>query len=174
MTLKAAIGVMSCAKYGDRQERCRRTWFSELAAAKGINLFFVIGDMSRSVPVLVKDTLFVPCGDSYTDLRAKVHAFFKWTTKNMESQYIVKCDDDTYVHPNRFLTCLSQGHQYTGKGMRGNDYAGGGGGYILSAEAARIVAEQPEPAPGSEDVWVGRCFAATGFGFERTPASNPA
>jgi hypothetical protein len=163
MTIKAVIGVLSCAEYFDRQHRCRRTWFGDLVARDGILAFFVVGDATRFRPEVVGDVLSLPCADSYDQLPLKVHAFLRWATERFPSEYVVKCDDDTYIQPDRFLSCLNDGHEYTGKGMRGNQYAGGGGGYILSAIAARTLAAKPEPRPGPEDVWVGRALRESGI-----------
>lgn len=163
MAIRAVIGVLSCAAYGDRQNRCRRTWFGELAERDGISALFVVGDRTRLRPEIIADVLFLPCADSYDELPLKVQTFLKWATTESPSEYVVKCDDDTYIQPDRFVNCLNEGHQYTGKSMRRGQYAGGGGGYILSATAARTLAAQPEPRPGPEDVWVGRVLRENGI-----------
>ena len=101
-----------------------------------------------------------------------------------EADWFLKADDDTYViiENLRFMLSKHDAHQpiYFGHNMEINDidrrndpqglqYVSGGGGYVLSREALKIIVtrgirtKKPCWTPrGAEDAAVGRCMSRLG------------
>lgn len=93
--------------------------------------------------------ILLPCADDYAHLPDKVFAIVRWALAE-GYDYILKCDDDTYVWPERALEEIR---------FKQWDYAGysahlgsisGGPGYWLSKRAMALVAES-EPHTWAED-----------------------
>ena len=120
---------MSCGKYADKRKACRETW----AALKqpNVSVVFFSGKSEPSEPDLI--TLSAP--DDYMSCAEKVGEFFRWALLQVGWEWLVKCDDDTYLDIER-LEDLIKGMDVNS--FAGNDhifkksgFAGGGSGYIL-------------------------------------------
>lgn len=162
---RVLVMVQSCQGYLDREVRrrdadgcalsrraARLTWWKELPA--NVEAFFAVGHgpACNEAGVVQLDA-----PDDYEHLPAKTIAGIRWALANREWDYLVKVDDDTYVHGARLA-------QYCNKLPRGMaDIHGGasqprdfnlcgGAGYILSrAMAEKVAADEAIPAEGLED-----------------------
>jgi hypothetical protein len=108
--------------------------------------------------------------DSYAALPAKVQFFFCHPLEHLEFDYLFKCDEDTYLHPDRLVELVDPGCDLLGShdGTHHN-YAYGGAGYLLTRRAVEIIANAPTPGLGPEDVWVSRTLIEAGINPRYTP-----
>lgn len=157
---KLMIGVLSCKQYVDRRLACLDTWMFDATNA-GADPFFSIGTPEMSLK-RDGDILFVPCQDDYLSLPLKTWFMCRYALDS-GADFLFKCDDDTYVHVERLLAKLEEGHDYTGYDVGTPQgilpYASGGAGYILSRKAMRWVVSRPyvcrSRADTFEDLYVG-------------------
>ena len=99
--------------------------------------------------------------------------------------YLFKCDSDTYVCLPRLLAyceslvpsaahCRLPAAHYIGAQWRpGVAYGSGGGGYLLSREAAAIVAQKLTHTTGAEDLLVGQVLRQNGIRLTVEPRFVP-
>jgi hypothetical protein len=104
------------------------------------------------------DEVFLPCNDDYDSLPCKVQKMFQWALAHGYEQ-IFKMDDDCYVVPSRLLGTDYSKYDYVGNRRDANGpyphpYASGFC-YMLSARAARIVADAELTEDSMEDRHVG-------------------
>jgi hypothetical protein len=150
---RIVVGVLTCDGYADRRRACEETWVADLAA-DDVLVAFLRGDETLDTPYRWDgSTLWCRCPDDYLSVIHKTRAFVRWATENIEFEYLFKCDDDTYVYRDRFVTYDQGGADYIGTPVR-REFASGGAGYFLSARAAEMVAEG-DFGPKAEDRLVG-------------------
>lgn len=152
--MKVLIAIVSCHKNLYLRECQRKTWVSEISKAIDFRFFIGIGESE-----LTADEVKLDCPDDYTGLPAKVRAICQWAIDN-EYDYLFKCDDDTYVRPDRLIQCGFEAHDYMGRlrppsGAWKHDYALGGPGYWLSIRAMKAIAAAELTEDTIEDRWVG-------------------
>ena len=98
---KILIGVMTCPKFSVRANSIRATWLKNLPA--NLSTLFVFGDDGPTTR-LEGNKLTVNCKEAYENLPEKVYRFFKFCHQELEFDYILKVDDDSYVDFNRLLS----------------------------------------------------------------------
>lgn len=101
----------------------------------------------------------VPAPDDSAGLPAKVLCLIEWAIAE-DFDFVFKCEDDTYVRPERLLASGFDRHDYIGS--TGNRrYAHGGAGYWLSRRALwEIFLRGME---GNEDQAIGEALSAAGI-----------
>ncbi len=157
--VRMLIGVLSAKSGSERREACQSTWSK--TKFDNIEILFLIGDESVSTPVQRDDILYLPCRDDYESLVQKVRWFTRWACDNRDFEYILKCDDDTFVVIDRLLMTPWSG-DFIGYDM--GDFASGGAGYLLSPHAAKIVSESIGDSDiGAEDVKVAASLKEAGI-----------
>lgn len=172
-TPKVIVGALSCLDpvYMDRRRRCQQAWVPQLEQA-GFEVFFLMGVGDRvSYPTIVNEKkhgrigteLHLPCPDDYQSLPQKTYWFCKWAIENRSFDYLFKCDDDTYIEPDRFLQVDIRRVDYLGHVWYPRAYASGGAGYFLSHRAASIVADGLTQVEGAEDLLVGELLHKNGI-----------
>ncbi len=165
-TATILIGICSCVKNRQRREAIRKTWLSSLP--DGIEARFFVGDsgVSESESELESDTLFLEgVRDSYDRLPDKVLSFFRYALDNFEFDWLFKCDDDTYIAPERLFFLTGAGVDLVGNEfVKEQGFASGGAGYLVSRRWVERVACDPAiPKEGAEDVIItGRIIAGGG------------
>jgi hypothetical protein len=175
--IQLAIAVVSSERYCERRKRCRRLWTHGVCGRADVVLRFFVGGgvdgtcVSDSEP----DTVALACADDYPHLPQKTMHVLRWFLEHYEFEYLFKCDDDTYVRPERLLGALPPAHEYCGWGVNRSfadapEVASGGAGYLLSRRAARLAAEGLASRPtGAEDDLVGRVLGAVGIRLHHDP-----
>ena len=149
----------------DQQARVntiRETWIKDLKSFD-IPYKFFYGKRLRSSnerrvnPALNKlrdplpDEEFLDCGDNYTQNPAKMKAICRYALDH-GYDYILRCDDDTFVYPDRLLK----------EDWATKDYSGAnasefhpGGCMFLSARLMRLIVDAPITTY-ADDIWIGQ------------------
>lgn len=190
---KILVLVISCHHYERRTIRakdadgcyqarraCRLAWMRELLP-HNMQAFFIVGQTSE--PIHEPRVVQVEAQDDYWALPQKVLAGMRWALKKHDFDFIVKVDDDTFIHPERlarYVATLEKGTPdiHGGEISADNEYLSGGAGYILSRRMVEVLVEDPLiPQEGREDVEICEAVLRAGgkivkdrrFNSKRTP-----
>lgn len=130
-------------------------WMRELLP-HNMQAYFIVGQTSE--PIHEPRVVQVDAQDDYWAMPQKVLAGMRWALKNHDFDFIVKVDDDTFIHPERlarYVATLEKGTPdiHGGEISADNEYLSGGAGYILSRRMVEVLAADPHiPKQGREDV----------------------
>ena len=160
------IGLVGCTAYERNgwNEAVRSTGFSA-AQRLGVDSKVFVGDMVRTgpytfskepqgpptmVPVrpfdIKKDTIVLPCDDSYTGLMWKVREMFKWALER-DYEYIWHHYHDTYYSVERLVTSGFENFDVAGLWAKGNPSSVfGGPGIFVSRKAAQMYVDDIQEA----------------------------
>lgn len=148
---KLLIAVVSCARdqSAGGHYAIRTTWGQE-AMRLGIGLKFFVGVGACAG----QNEIFVDAPDSYQSLPAKVKAMCEWFVRS-DYDYLFKCDNDTFVHPERLLGMEFESADCAGHQGSGSGSFNGGVGYFLNKKAAEIISKD-SMSQGAEDAIVAK------------------
>ena len=189
------IVILTSPNGKDRRTAIRETWLSKLSNGDTLDrpvvAKFIIG-VKELTPEHMKnledenklhrDILFLPeLKDAYKELPSKVLQTYKWIDQNVNSSYILKVDDDSFVRLDLIISELKSTYSarrlYWGffRGDAHVKFAGPwaeknwhlcdrylpyaqGGGYILSTDLVNFIARNADLLQkfNSEDVSVGK------------------
>ena len=186
------ILVLSSPGNVDVRNTIRQTWLSVSKKNHNYQAFFVVGDRglnNKQVYDLAgeksrhSDLLVLSMHDTYNDLTRKLVKSLEFAHKNFRFDYVLKCDDDTFVDVERVIEELKvekdpflywgffDGRapvQIKGK-WADNSYKlcdkyipyALGGGYVLGRELVKFISENSRLLElyNSEDVTVGAWLA---------------
>lgn len=150
---RVLVGICSCRATPDKRQAVRETWFP--VALAGVDAVFFVGEGMPGLAVEdLKDVMVLDAPDDYDHLPAKVIAFFRQALAHYEFDWIFKCDDDTYVVPERLLELTHGDHDLAGNEfLEHSGYASGGAGYLLSREwVERLAKDASLETIGAEDL----------------------
>ena len=182
--------ILSSPSAPQAREAIRKTWFNLLSHKnKSTAFLFAVGRFGLNNSLLAQlneeqnaygDMLFLPdLVDSYFNLTIKVLKSFQWIDLNMECEYLLKLDDDSFARldlivqelnnlkPKRFYWGYFSGNarvKRSGKWAEHDwimcDYYvpyARGGGYVISSDLIHYIASNAEYLQifKSEDVSVG-------------------
>ena len=173
--LKVLFLVMSCVKYRDRQKAVLDTWYPQLAD----RCQFRIIEGGHVGPAREEgNKLLLPCPDGYWSNPTKVLTALRYAQSHFEFDYLVKCDDDMYLHVERFFSLDTADADYIGVHIHdrpaGKRFASGGL-YLLSRRSVSQILEfseshseeffsfGPDGGEGHEDVSIGHALARQGI-----------
>jgi hypothetical protein len=147
------IGVCSCQGNDEKRNAVRSSWFPKDNSKVCARFFVGAGDDAP----LDEDTVVLNVPDDYEHLPIKVFEFFRYAMNHLDFDYIFKCDDDTFVVPERVYDLMENGVDYVGNEFILNrGAADGGAGYLLSHRVIeKIVADTSLDSTGNEDIIVG-------------------
>lgn len=153
MEPKTLIAIVSARHRRVWRDAIRNTWLPLVPKDKADVRFFV-----GKGETLQEDVVEVDCDDSYQGLPEKIRCIAKWAY-DAEYSHMLKCDDDTVLHPTNLLACHYEEYDFSGKLNRhptkDTPYAiTVGFNYWMSRKCMGIVsrAELPEPLePGRPD-----------------------
>jgi hypothetical protein len=109
----------------------------------------------------------LPVQDTYDRLAAKVHCFYRYALEHYDFEYLFKCDDDTYVRPERLCRLPRTGVDFLGSMQILRGYAQGGAGYLMSRRMVKHFASQ-SAANRPEDVFFTELAKASGMTLAST------
>lgn len=149
--------------YRDRARSQRETWVPEVS---GADVQFFLGQGQT----LCGDEIALPVPDGpYEVLPGKTQAICQWALEH-GYDFMLKCDDDTYVRPERLLEAGFEAHDYVGR-VRGPSgdisicpapYCSGFA-YWLSAKAMKVVADAKLYGDDAEDRFVANVLLPAGI-----------
>ncbi len=138
--MKILIAIVACHARKHHRESQRQTWLKDLTQA---DYRFFLG---RGPEQVLDDEVLLDVPDDYQNLVLKSRFIFEWAHER-EYDYVFKCDDDTFVIPDRLLSSDFRKHDYTGE-ARVLDGLGrficSGGGYWLSEKSLKELVNSPE------------------------------
>jgi len=148
------IAVITCHKNAIAAQAIRQTWAKDSPVE--VKFFYGLGNHANRT----SDEIFLPVPDTYVGLVEKVRAVIAWAYAN-GYDFILKCDDDTYVVPSRVQ--FNSHHagwwapptkNISGQGPSCTQgFIHGGAGYVLSRHSMGIL-QQSSITSISEDWWV--------------------
>jgi hypothetical protein len=104
------IGISSCKPYEEQgyNDHLRNTWLPD-ATRLGIDYKFFVGHNAEPK----EDVIKVNAGDTYWDLGWKCQEKFRWAL-DKGYDFVFSADCDTYVCPEKLLTCGFEPFDYYG------------------------------------------------------------
>jgi hypothetical protein len=158
---------------GQAQFRCqnmklRRTAIQETWLQNSpVDYRFVFG---RTTDILSPDEISLDCDDGYYYLQQKVQAVMRHAY-NLGYDFVIRCDDDTYIDLPQLLKTDFAKHDYSGYKMSGSPGAGfaHGGCYVVSRKAMRVIFETVPRLDEYEDQWVGQELAKRAIRLHHMP-----
>lgn len=169
------IGALSCLKYQFRRARCMETWVPQTRRLD-LDFVFLVGqpDLEKGTPERHGDLLLLPCPSDYPSLPQRTLWFCRWALAQPWWDYLLKCDDDTYLAAQRLAKYNLADRDYIGAEWQpGVGYGSGGAGYLLSRKAAAIVAEKLTQPTGPEDLLAGKVLREAGVDLSIEPRFTP-
>ncbi len=183
---KILVLIASCCGYVDYKLRakdgkgtyeqrraCRLTWLKY--APTNVEVMMVVGRGELGSEPLVQQ---LDVDDGYWDLPAKMKAAFKLALEKFDFEWLVKCDDDTFMHLDRLVqyvnTLPSRSRDIYGAPIIGrDDCVCGGGGYVLHRDmVAAVLNDGTFPDCGREDVEVCKAVLRAGGKVVLEPRFN--
>lgn len=129
------IVVKSCQKFRTRQEACCATWAGELSRAR-IPLWFIEG--GHAEPDIVEHWIRVVSRDDYNANSFKLRDALSFLMQHDPFERIFICDDDTFVHPRRFLAFNSTRDFVGLESPPSVPWVHGGAGWFMSRRATEL------------------------------------
>lgn len=163
--LRPIVLVKSCQRFHDRQNACRATWAGELSR-QGIPLWFVEGGHKQTEINLC--WILLPGGDRYSDNSFKVRDALGLLLEHDPFDSVFVCDDDTFVHPRRWLAFTPTG-QFCGLKTEAIPWVHGGGGWWMSRAACAAYVAGIKRRCSWDDRLCTEILEPAGFTFENRP-----
>lgn len=163
--MKTLIAVVTARHRGLWREAIRSTWLPFVPQGKAdVRFFMGRGDALPLQP----DEVTLECEDSYMGLPDKIREITRWSLAQ-DYDFMLKCDDDVVLVPDKLLACGYENHKYSGKKNRQpcpqHKFAVPVGfNYWLSKESMRIVSQSELPENDNDDEkWVAGNLYAKGI-----------
>lgn len=160
---RVLVLVCSCRRYhrrghaaGDeafcanKRQLCRDTWMRHVP--QGMRVAFFVGhvdaDWTGENDVWQLDT-----PDDYAHLPQKLLAAFRKALQDPEWDYIFKCDDDTFLRPDRLHSLLAGAPAAVAHFPFKGRPLSGGAGFMLRRDTVEIITRHPDafPPTGADD-----------------------
>ena len=167
-----------CHDQQARVNTIRETWIKDIPADVDYKFFYgnrLRQDKERRVQRKVElrepssDEIFLDCGDQYTANPDKMKAICAWALAH-GYDYILRCDDDTFIYPDRLLATNWAQFDYVGAGFR-TDMFHPGGCMFLSRRAMEFIA-QGSPTGYADDLWIGQLLRDKGIKLANEPTMH--
>lgn len=170
--MNRAIIVKACRRFIARRAACEATWVAAIRNS-GVPVWFVIGGQSR-LTLTARDVLGVASGDSYRDTSIKLREALAAVLPRLPKDVaIFVCDDDTFVHPERWLghnpdadlegrlyrLCSASDKLRNG----GRSWVHGGAGYWMRRQLCELYVASARRRQSSDDVLVSRIAQRAGL-----------
>jgi hypothetical protein len=163
--MNRAILVKSCQKYSDRRQANR--WADCLRFEHGIPVYFAIGGYKPGAVSILSDSrggaIRLLCNDDYGNNSVKLREAIK---RLGAYDHLFICDDDTFVHPQRWLDHEPAGefecrlyHPQTDadkKRNSGRPWANGGAGWWMSRRLCELYVKEVTERCSWDDILASR------------------
>ncbi|KAK1304516.1 putative beta-1,3-galactosyltransferase 20 [Acorus calamus] len=110
--IQVFIGILSASNHFSERMAVRKTWMqsSAIKSSKVVARFFVALNVRKEVNAALKkeaeyfgDIVILPFMDRYELVVLKTIAICEYGVRNVTAEYIMKCDDDTFVRLDAVL-----------------------------------------------------------------------
>ena len=110
------IAVMSSPENREKRDGIRKAWFQDVDIERGlVKAAFFLGratepemnDKLAKEAEELGDIIFVDMDEAYYSIIRKTAGIMSYTAHNVKSDFVMKCDDDTYVRVDRVLGLLA-------------------------------------------------------------------
>jgi lipopolysaccharide biosynthesis glycosyltransferase len=164
-TARFLVGIMTGMNMRDRRTACRETWITTKQENQIVKFFH--GDTMSENP---EDTILLNCRDDYKHLPEKTFQFFQWALKNVAFDYLLKCDDDSYIRLDRIEKLVAENPETIGTKNPAIRDAYSGSVYLISRNVLeKIVNNGGLPTSGPEDIAVSTKLKSLGFSLKFDP-----
>jgi hypothetical protein len=163
--MNRAILVKSCRNFRTRRHGCWESWFGELVE-RGIPCAFIVGgpehDDDRPGTTSAPLYIYTTGGDKYQDNSIKLREALRHALRVPSLERIFVCDDDTFVHPKRWLAhepagdleCRIYRPPKTNEWIQTRAWANGGAGYWMSRRLCELYISECVQRTSAEDMLV--------------------
>jgi hypothetical protein len=167
-----------CHDQQARVNTIRETWVKEIPADVDYKFFSgnrLRQDRERRVQRKVElrepssDEIFLDCGDNYTSNPDKMKAICAWALAH-GYDYILRCDDDTFIYPDRLLATNWAQFDYVGAGTDPHTFHPGGCMFLSRRAMGFIV--QGSPTGYADDLWIGQLLRDKGIKLANEPTMH--
>lgn len=149
---------LRCIDQQARVTAIRDTWVKELIKRDIPYKFFYGTQLRKSTrrqePVALRepltDEMYLDCGDNYTENPAKMKAICRWALHH-GYDFILRCDDDTFIYPDRLFSTDWASHHYSGASPR--DFHPGGCMFLSRRMMELVISSKVTTY--ADDVWIG-------------------
>ena len=161
-----------------RVDTIRATWVKELPADVAYKFFYgnrLRRDTERRVQPKIElrepmsDEVFLDCGDNYTSNPEKMKAICAWALAH-GYDFLLRCDDDTFIYPDRLLATNFSQFDYVGSGTDPKAFHPGGC-MFLSKRAMELIVKG-RPTSYADDVWIGQLMRDNGIQLANEPTMH--
>lgn len=161
-----------------RVDTIRATWVKDIPADVDHKFFYgnrLRQDIERRVQRKVElrepmsDEVYLDCGDNYTANPEKMKAICAWALAH-GYDYVLRCDDDTFIYPDRLLATNWAQFDYVGSGFK-TDMFHPGGCMFLSRRAMELIVKA-KPTGYADDVWIGKVMRDNGIRLANEPTMH--
>lgn len=169
--MNRAILVKSCIKHRERAETCGDTWSKALREA-GVLVFVAL---QGQIPLIHSRGQFIhtTVGDRYSDNSEKLkQALAMLLLRYDDIEQVFICDDDTFMHPERWLAHEPQG-DFEGRlyhpkpdevRQHGSaPWINGGAGWWMSRRMCELYVQHCSERTSGDDIVVARIAQAHGI-----------
>ena len=168
-----SVRIKTAREVYEQRRACRISWLNKLLPSN-VRAIMVVG---RGKPIHEPMVQQLDVEDDFWHLPAKMRAAFKYALDNEDFDWLVKCDDDSFIHLERlvqYIATLPPGSRdIYGAAAGKGDGVCGGGGYILHRDmVATIAADDKFPDRGREDREVGNAVLRAGGKIVIVPQMN--
>lgn len=187
--MNRAILVKSCQRFRRRQEACRNSWAGELVHGlgrrgclpRGVRLLFIEGGHKFTATTVLGnvwptgDVIQMDCGDDYkwNSIKLRNALQLELMMQSDPPDYYFICDDDTFVHPQRWLAHEPQGDlegrvfqprtEKHRKKNNGRPWIAGGAGWWMSRRMCQLYVDQVTERCSWDDLLVARVAQENGI-----------
>ena len=179
---KYVVIILSCYKNLQNQIAINET-YGKWLKQYDIPYFFIVGNPKlppkTAKRVLSENTIAVSCPDDYRNLSLKMkEAFSIISSLKLDFDYLLKCDDDTFVNVDNLVMFDTQNKDYIGSELRGfkhgNGVASGGAGYMIKSKwIPHLSSLIPPQGSKMEDVYVGRAIKCLKINLTHSDKFHP-
>jgi len=173
---KIQVFVFSCQSENSKRRRqaCAETWMPKLPA-DFFESRFVVGDPKLPTESrLDGNILTLRCSDTYNGLPQKTKAVMQYALK-MDYKFVIKCDDDTFIHPHRITRIPIIAHDICARWGRNSVEFPFGACYSMSQHFMKAIFPFYKTHDGGEDLMIGKAIKNCHMSLDicRTNLINP-
>jgi hypothetical protein len=168
-----------CKDQQARVNTIRETWIKDLPPEVDYRIFYgnrLRQDKERRVqPKIIlrdpsPDEIYLDCADQYTANPQKMQAMCKWVLANTSASHLLRCDDDTFIYPERLLATNWAQFDYVGAGTDPHTFHPGGCMFLSRRAMGFIV--QGSPTGYADDLWIGQLLRDKGIKLANEPTMH--